>query len=152
MDRVKVDGRYTFDATPAEVWALLLDPAALRACMPGCTKFEPLGDEEFDVTLELGVAGIKGTYNGGARIADRNEGTSYKLIVEGSGTAGFVRGEGLLTLEPDGDGTTVIVSGDANAGGMIANLGQRMLGGVAKMVVSQFFDCLRARLAADVAR
>jgi len=114
--------------------------------MPGCKKFEPTGQDEFAVTLEMGVAGIKGTYNGKARIADKVEGESYKLIVEGSGTPGFVRGEGVLTLEPEDIGTVVVYTGDANAGGLIANVGQRMLGGVAKMVVGQFFDCMRSQL------
>ena len=145
---MKIDAKHTFPAPRQAVWDLLLDPEALKASMPGCKRFETVGPDEFEVTLEMGVAGIKGTYTGKAKIIDRNEPTSYKLVVEGSGTPGFVRGEGLLTLEDAGESTIVTVAGDASAGGLIANVGQRMLGGVAKMIVGQFFDSMRAQLAA----
>ena len=122
---MRIEGRCQFAAPRQAVWDLLLDPSALMACMPGCKKFEPTGEDQFDVILEMGVAGIKGTYTGKARITDREPLTRYKLIVEGSGTPGAVRGEGVLTLEEDGDETTVVYVGDANASGLIANVGQR---------------------------
>lgn len=140
---MKIEGRFQFPAPRQVVWNMLLDPKALQHCMPGCKKFEPNGEDRFEVVLEMGVAGIKGTYTGKAQIADRQEPTSYKLIVEGSGTPGMVRGEGVMTLDEVEGGTTVSYVGDANASGLIANVGQRMLGGVAKMVVGQFFDCMR---------
>jgi carbon monoxide dehydrogenase subunit G len=144
---LKLEGRYEFAAPRQVVWNFLLDPKALQHCMPGCKKFDPVGDDRFEVILEMGVAGIKGTYTGKAQIADRNPPHSYKLVVEGSGTPGSVRGEGVMTLEENGNATTVVYVGDASASGLIANVGQRMLGGVAKMVVGQFFECMKNQVA-----
>ena len=144
---MKIEGRYQFAAPRDVVYKFLLDPKALQHCMPGCKKFEPVGEDRFSVVLEMGVAGIKGTYTGKAQISDREPPSSYKLIVEGSGTPGSVRGEGVLTLEEAEGGTSVAYVGDASASGLIANVGQRMLGGVAKMVVGQFFECMRNQVA-----
>ena len=144
---MKIEGRYEMPSPRQQVWELLLSPDALQHCMPGCKRFEPFGPDQYEVTLEMGVAGIKGTYTGKARIVDQEAPRRYKLIVEGSGAPGAVRGEGVLTLEEDGERTIILVEGDASASGLIANVGQRMLGGVAKMVVGQFFDCMRGQLA-----
>lgn len=144
---LKIEGRYDFNFPRELVFALLVDPEALKGCMPGCKRFDPIGPDEYEVTLEMGVAGIKGTYSGKAKIADQDPPNRLKLVVEGSGTPGFVRGEGVLTLEQNGEKTVVVVSGDATAGGLIANVGQRMLGGVAKMIIGQFFECMRGQAA-----
>jgi uncharacterized protein len=74
---------------------------------------------------------------------------SYKLIIEGSGAAGFVRGEGALTLQEESvDQTAVHVSGDGQVGGVMAGVGQRLFEGVAKQLMGQFFSCMQSRLAA----
>ena len=67
---------------------------------------------------------------------------NYTLQVEGSGGPGFVKGTAKITLEPSGDSTSVKVDGDGQVGGMLAGVGQRMLPGVAKMLMNQFFECL----------
>jgi carbon monoxide dehydrogenase subunit G len=74
---------------------------------------------------------------------------SYRLIIEGSGAAGFVRGEGALTLQDvAGDQTAVHVSGDGQVGGVMAGVGQRLFEGVAKQLMGQFFQCMQNRLVA----
>ena len=84
---------------------------------------------------------------------EKNPPLSYKLIVEGSGGAGFVRGEGMLSLEQsEDDQTAVLVSGDAQVGGLIAGVGQRLLEGVAKQMMGQFFRCLQSQLATRIAK
>lgn len=147
---MKIEGRYEFPSPRQQVWELLLDPEALKRCMPGCKRFEAVGEDEYAVTLDMGLAGIKGTYSGKARITEQEAPRRYRLVVEGSGTPGSVRGEGILTLEEEGSQTIVLVAGDAMATGLIANVGQRLLGGVAKMIVGQFFDCMRGQLPTPV--
>lgn len=143
---MKVEGKYQFKATREQVYAVLTNPEQLKACIPGCDRFEAVGENQYEVTLEVGVASIKGTYTGTARLAEQDPPNRFKLIVEGKGSAGWVRGEGALALEDNGNGTTVTVDGDANVGGLIASVGQRLIGGVAKKMVSQFFDCMEAQV------
>ena len=144
---MKLSGSYTFDAPPERVWALLLSPESLKSCVPGCEKLEPTGEDSYTATMKVGVAAIRGTYNGKVSIVDKDEPNSYTLNVEGSGGPGFVRGAAKISLSPEGDGKTkVAVDADGQVGGTVAGVGQRMLGGVAKMLMDQFFNCMRKQL------
>lgn len=143
---MKLEDSFTFDAPPERVWALLLSPEALKNCVPGCERLDATGEDSYSATMKVGVASIRGTYNGKVRIADKNEPNSYTMHVEGSGGPGFVRGEARISLAPEGAGTKVSVDADGQVGGTVAGVGQRMLGGVAKMLMKQFFDCMRKQL------
>jgi carbon monoxide dehydrogenase subunit G len=144
---MEIRGSYVFDAPQERVWALLMDPAAISACLPGCERFEPAGDNRYEVTLTIGLAAITGTYQGSVVMAEQVEPRSYVLRVEGQGRAGFVRGDTRITLSPAAEGaTTVDVAGSADVGGAIARVGQRLIGGASKMMMDKFFNCLRARL------
>jgi hypothetical protein len=99
--------------------------------------------------MEVGIGPIKGTFHGKISMKEKTPPRSYRLIIEGSGAAGFVRGEGALTLQDEaGDQTAVHVSGDGEVGGVMAGVGQRLFEGVAKQLMGQFFQCMRSRLAA----
>jgi carbon monoxide dehydrogenase subunit G len=125
---------------------LLLDSDSLRACIPGAESLNESSPDHFDAVMRVGVAAIKGTYKGKVAIVDRQPPNSYTLQVEGSGGPGFVKGTAVISLEPDGENTRVSVQGDGQVGGMLAGVGQRMLPGVAKMLMNQFFECLIGRL------
>ncbi len=143
---MKVEGSYTFDAPRDRVWSVLLDPASLQGCIPGCETMTTTGEDQYEAVMKVGVAAIRGTYKGKVRIADKQEPDRYKLLVEGSGGPGFVRGEAQIELVDQGGSTLINVQGDGQVGGTVAGVGQRMLGGVAKMLMGQFFECLRKRL------
>jgi len=150
---MKIEGRFIFPGSTQAVWDLLTDPQSLQACTPGCKRLTEIGADEFEATLEIGVGPIKGAFGGKILMCEKNPPLSYKLIVDGSGAAGFVRGDGKLTLEPsEGDKTAVLVSGDAQVGGLIAGVGQRLLEGVAKQMMAQFFRCLQSQLATQIAK
>src|SRR5688572_29457269 len=142
-----IAGSYTFNAPPDRVWDLLMDPAVLASCMPGCDKFEPAGDDRYAVTLTVALAAITGTYAGTVVVVDKLPRTSYRLVVEGQGRAGFMKGSSAITLRAEGAATIVDVSGTVQTGGAIARLGQRLVGGVAKMMMDRFFACLQAKVA-----
>jgi carbon monoxide dehydrogenase subunit G len=89
--------------------------------------------------MKIGVGGVKGTFGGKVRLADKKPPESYKLAVEGSGGPGFVRGETVISLSEIEGGTRVAYSADVQVGGLIASVGQRMLGGVSKMMADKFF-------------
>jgi len=141
-------GTYTFDVSSDRVWNLLMDPAALSSCIPGCTRFEPAGEDRYAVTLTVALAAITGTYNGTVNLTDKTPYTSYRLVMEGQGRAGFVKGSSVISLRPAGGSTAVDVSGAVHTGGPIARVGQRLIGGVARMMLDRFFACLKAKLEA----
>jgi carbon monoxide dehydrogenase subunit G len=143
---MKVEGAYSFQGEPEKVWNLLLDPESLRACIPGCEALTETSPDHWDAVMKVGVAAIKGTYKGKVAIVDKQPPQQYTLEVEGSGGPGFVKGTAKISLAAEGGGTHVAVDGDGQVGGMLAGVGQRMLPGVAKMLMNQFFECLRARL------
>lgn len=150
---MKIDGRFVFPSSIRPVWDLLTDPQSLQACTPGCRKLTEIGNDEFEATLEIGLGPIKGTFSGKILLQEKNPPFGYNLIVEGSGVAGFVRGEGKLALaESEDNKTTVLVSGDAQVGGLIAGVGQRLIEGVAKQMMGQFFRCLQSQLETRLAK
>jgi len=141
-----ISGSYTFNAPPDRVWALLMDPAVLSSCIPGCEGFEPDGDDRYRVTMTVGMAAITGTYNGTVVLVDKVPQTSYGLVVEGQGRPGFVKGTSAVRLRAEGDTTAVDVTAAVQTGGAIARIGQRLIGGVAKMMMDRFFACLQGKL------
>ena len=143
---MKVEGVYTFPGQPQQVWEVLLNPDSLRACIPGVESLTETGPDHWDAVMKVGVAAIKGTYKGKVAIVEKEPPNNYTLQVEGSGGPGFVKGSAKIMLEPEGDGTRVKVEGDGQVGGMLAGVGQRMLPGVAKMLMNQFFECLIGKL------
>ena len=144
---MKLESRYTFPYPRSKVWNILLDPDVLSRCLPGCERFEQIGEEKYAVTVKLGVGAIKGTYTGTVEIVDKLPQTSYQLRGEGKGAPGWVKGEAAFELvERDGK-TEVTAHTDVRIGGTIAGVGQRMIDGVSKMIAQQFFESLEKELA-----
>jgi uncharacterized protein len=149
---MKLEGTYTFNAPRDVVYKLLLDPAALKACMPGCERLEETAPDVFEATMKVGVASVKGTFTGKVQMKERTPPSAFTMLVEGSGPAGFMKGEGHVELGDQGSTTEVKYSGEAQVGGLIAGVGQRMIGGVAKMLIGQFFKMMEERLGKGGAR
>ena len=143
-----ISGSYTFDASPDRVWALLMDPAVISSCIPGCSSFEPTGENCYRARLTVALAAITGAYEGTVTVAEQVPPSSYRLVAEGQGRPGFVKGSSLITLRAAGASTIVDVAGTVQTGGAIARLGQRLIGGVSKMMLDLFFTCLQGKLAA----
>ena len=143
---MEITGTYKFDAPPARVWDLLMDPAVIASCVPGCEELVPDGEDKFRAKLKVAMAAITGSYEGTIVITNKVPGQSYTLMVEGQGRPGFVKGTATIALKPEGAGTIVDVSGDVETGGMVARLGQRLISGVAKMMQDKFFACLQSKV------
>jgi carbon monoxide dehydrogenase subunit G len=137
---MKIEGSHEVPAPRAKVWEAFFDSDLLRQAIPGCEKLEAIGDDEYKSTMKIGVAAIKGTFEGKVKLSDKNPPESYRMFVEGSGGPGFVRGSALITLTDSDGGTRVSYSADVQVGGLIAGVGQRMLGGVTKMMADKFFE------------
>jgi len=143
---MEIASTYTFNAARAKVWDLLTDPGAVASCLPGCESLEPTGDQTYRATLTVGIAAISGKYQGTVQIADQQPPARYRLVVDGKGRAGFVKGEATVELTEREDGRTVVaVQGKGQVGGMIARVGQRLLGSVSRTMMDRFFDCVGKR-------
>ena len=137
---MKIEGAADIPAPREKVWAAFLDPNILAQALPGCEKLEAIGPNEYKATMKVGVAAIKGTFEGKVKLSDLEPPNRYRMAVEGSGGPGFVRGAaGMQLSDVDGGGTRVSYDADVQVGGLIASVGQRMLGGVTKMMLDQFF-------------
>jgi carbon monoxide dehydrogenase subunit G len=143
-----ISGTYAFAAPRERVWNLILDPATIASCIPGCETLEPDGENRYRARITLGIAAIVGTYDGTVVISEKVEHESYKLSVEGQGKPGFVKGDAAISLVADGNTTTVNVTGAVHTGGAIARLGQRLIGSAAKMMQDRFFACMQSKITA----
>lgn len=139
---MKLEGTYRFPQTLERVWTLLNDPAVLERATPGCKSLTQVGPSEYEAELEMGVGNIKGKYKGKVAIADAEPPSGYRLLIEGKGAPGFVRASVAIRLSPGESGTHLTYEGDAQVGGMIAGVGQRIMGGVAKLTMEQFFKAI----------
>ncbi|HMZ21782.1 MAG TPA: carbon monoxide dehydrogenase subunit G, partial [Blastocatellia bacterium] len=117
---MKVEGSYTIKASRTRLWPLMIDPAVLSRCVPGCQSLEAQEDGSYKMTMKAGVGSIKGLSNGLIRLDDIREPERYKMIVEGKGAPGFVKGEGALDLAEQGEETVVTYAGEVNVGGTLA--------------------------------
>ncbi|PYU13000.1 MAG: carbon monoxide dehydrogenase [Acidobacteria bacterium] len=143
---MKVSGSYLLPGTPEQVWALLNDPERLAKCLPGCERLEPDGPDRYKAVVKFALAAISGQYSGSVELADKKPPHSLRLRLEGKGVPGFVKGDGQLELWEKGGQTEVHYSGEAQIGGMIAAVGQRMLDAAARKIIQQFFENAAAQL------
>ena len=147
---MKIEGTYTLNAPRELVYTLMIDPDVLSRCVPGVQSLENTEGTSYKVTLKTGVGAIKGMYNGAIQLEDLREPEHYKMIVDGKGAAGFVKGVGELDLVEQGDETVVNYAGDVSVGGTIASVGQRMILSTAKMMTAHFFTALEAEAKAII--
>lgn len=141
---MKIQGTHQLSAPRDRVYQLLVDPAVLQRCIPGCERLEQTAENTYSATIRAGVGAIKGVFTGTVRLEDMRPPEHYRIVVEGKGAPGFLKGSGNLDLEAEGDGTLIRYTGDLQLGGTIASVGQRMIQGTAKMMASQFFTALEA--------
>ncbi|MFO1362102.1 MAG: carbon monoxide dehydrogenase subunit G [Burkholderiales bacterium] len=130
------------------VWEGLNDPAVLKACIPGCETIEKVSDSEYRVALTAAVGPVKAKFNGKLLLADLDPPNSYTLTFEGSGgAAGFGKGGAQVALAPEGTGTKLSYKANAQVGGKLAQVGSRLIDGVAKKMADEFFQRFNLHLA-----
>ena len=140
---MKLSGSYEFDTGPEKVWQILTDPEALKSCIPGCEKMDALGNNEYAATVTISMGPIRSKFDAKVTMVDLQPFESYKLIVEGNGPSGFVRGESQIKLTELENKTTVDVDSDSSSGGLLARVGQRMVETFARSMMDRFFTCLQ---------
>ena len=147
---MKLEGTHHLDAPRERVYQALVNPEVLQRCIPGCERLEKTDENIFATTIRTGVGSIKGVFNGTVRLEDLRPPEHFRIVVDGKGAPGFLKGSGDLDLEAKGNTTIVKYTGDIQVGGTIASVGQRMIQGTAKMMAAQFFTALEAEARTDV--
>jgi carbon monoxide dehydrogenase subunit G len=142
---MKLAGDYLFEATVPEVWSALFDPVILAAVMPGCEKLE-LVDGHYVGAIKVKVGPIQGNFDGKVDLKDKIEPESYTMIVDGRGAPGFVKATASVKLTAEGEGTRVFYDADAQVGGKIASVGQRLLEASARAIVAQSLEGLHTNI------
>jgi hypothetical protein len=145
---LNISGAYILPASQERAYALLQDPEVLAKSIPGCNGLELIGEGEYQMKMKLALASVSGLFDGKVRIADLVPHSSFRLIVEGTGKIGFMKGDGLLTLVPVDGGTNVQYEGAVDVGGTIAAVGQRLLDTTSRMMIKRFFEKLAKEAAA----
>jgi len=145
--QLKISGEYCYNNTlREEVWKMFLNENALVVAIPGCKSLELVNNGEYKANLSLGIAAIRGEYAGIVKLKDLNYPLNYKMFIQGSGGPGYVKGEALISLEQEEEDTVVKYDADIEVGGKIAGVGQRIIGGIAKLLIGQFFRTMEKQI------
>ncbi len=147
---MKISGEHVYEYPQDVVWQALLDPEVLKRTLPGCEDLQQTGENEFAGKLKMKVGPVQGVFQGEVKLRDLDPPNGYGLDLQGKGAPGFVNGSGTITLAPHEQGTTLSYDIDAQVGGRIASVGQRLLDSSAKVITKQGLTGLGKQLEARV--
>jgi carbon monoxide dehydrogenase subunit G len=135
-----MNGSRQLAATQQQAWDALNDPEVLKACIPGCDKIEVTAENQYSMAVSLKIGPVSAKFAGKIALSDIVPPQSYKLAFEGQGgAAGFGKGSSVVTLVPNDAGCELQYTVNASVGGKIAQVGQRLIDGVAKSMAEDFF-------------
>src|SRR5437868_8380110 len=143
---MKIEGTHQIHAPRDRVYAALINPQILQRCIPGCQSLDKTADNTYVAMMKAGVGPVKGVFKGNVRLEDMQPPSHYRMIVDGKGGPGFVKGTGDFDLQDVDGGTAIAYKGELQVGGVIAGVGQRMIEAAAKMLAAQFFNKLDSEI------
>ena len=144
---MEMQGNRSLAITQQQAWDALNDPDVLRACIPGCDKFESTGENQYAVGVAVKVGPVAARFTGKINLSDINPPDSYTIGFDGQGgAAGFGKGNSRVTLTPQGTGCDLAYTVHAQVGGKIAQIGQRLVDGAAKSMAEDFFKRFDAEM------
>lgn len=146
MFALQIDYRHDFQMSKETVWEYLQNESVLERTLPGCRKFKRIGEGVYNAELGLNVGPVKGTFTGEVRLADLESPESYRLLLKGKGKPGEVDADAWITLTENNGGTIVSCDADVQVTGVLASVGQRVMGGVAKLILGRFFKAVDAEM------
>lgn len=147
---MKVSGDHDFRATRDQVWQALNDPETLAATLPGARRVVPTGPDAYEISIDVGVGSVRGTYEGTFALADKVEGEACTVRATASGRPGSVSAEARMRLSGD-DHARMSYEADANVTGPLAGVGQRLMGAAARRTTEQFLSALDEHIVAPPA-
>src|ERR1700754_1905867 len=135
-----MSGEYQIAAPREVVWAKLNDPEVLKASIPGCESLEKTSDTEFQAVAVTKIGPVKAKFKGKVKLSDLDPPNGYRISGEGEGSvAGFAKGGATVALAEKDGGTLLSYNVEAQIGGKLAQLGQRLINGTAKKLADEFF-------------
>jgi carbon monoxide dehydrogenase subunit G len=140
---MKVAGSYTFEAPQETVWETLQNPGALTSVLPGCERLDEVAESIYEGELDIKVGPVQGKFKGRVEMCDLEPTSRFRLEIDGRGSSGFVRATARVELESSGASTIMHYDSDAQVGGRIASVGQRLLDSSAKSIIQQSLDGLQ---------
>ena len=144
---MELTGNRTIAADRATVWAHLNSAETLKACIPGCTDLQGSPEDGFEATVKQKIGPVSATFKGKVTLSDVVPGSSYTITGEGSGgVAGFAKGGAAVTLADVEGGTELTYTAEAKVGGKIAQLGSRLIDGIARKFADHFFEAFKERV------
>ena len=143
---MEIKGEYEFQGPRALLYELLLDPDVLASALPGVERFEEVAPDTYESTMRVGIASVRGTYTGRIEVLEQSPPESYRLRIDGAGKPGGARADARVELVETGSGTTMHYRAEVKARGTIARLGGRLLGGVARLLIGQFFKAIERQV------
>ena len=147
---LNLTGTESIQTSPSRLWESVIDPAVLQRSIPGCISMDELAPGEYTITLELKVAAVGGNFEGSVKLSEMNPPNSCLINVSGNGTLGIGKGTAHVTITANEDDTARITyEADGEVSGLVAGVGQRVLMGVAKHLVRQFFTALKKEFEAN---
>jgi uncharacterized protein len=141
-----IEGTYTLQASPEDVWQSLMDQQVLRRAIPGVEQVELLGEYKYDITLHIRQAPLIGLYHGQVTLTEQHYPYYYNIAIEGEGGPGTVSGEGVVHLNERDENTVVAYKGNLNIGKLGTLLPPPLVKGTAKLLLQQFFTALAEHL------
>lgn len=139
---MRITYNYDFQFSKETLWTYLQDENVLRKTLPGCRKFERIDDNLYSSELGLNFGPVKGTFEGEVRLSEQQEPVSYRLLLKGKGKPGEVNADTLITLNDHEGGTTLTCDADVQVTGILAGVGQRVMGSVARLILGRFFKAV----------
>jgi carbon monoxide dehydrogenase subunit G len=148
---MKVEGSYVFEAPLATVWQALFEPEILAKTLPGCERLERNGNQ-FIGEINVKMGPVQGKFQGKVDIADVKELSSYSMVIDGRGPAGFVKATPHIKLQAEGAHTRMHYDSDVQVGGKVASVGQRLLDASSRAIVKQSLEGLHEQIKGLAAR
>jgi len=136
---MKLTGSYKLNVKKETVWTALNNPEILKQCIPGCDSFEKENDSTFNASATNQIGPMNATFSGEVKLSNIKKNQSYTLSGEGQSSVGFANGSADVMLSEENGVTTLTYEVNVNVGGKIAQLGSRLIDGVAKKMSDYFF-------------
>src|SRR3984885_14954360 len=147
-----MNGEVQLSAPPQKVWEKLNDPVTLKACIPGCEQLDKTSDTEMQAVATVKIGPVKAKFKGKVTLSDLDPPNGYRISGQGDGgVAGFATGGATVKLEAKDGGTLLSYTVEAQIGGKLAQLGQRLVNGAAKKLADDFFQKFAASVSAPSA-
>lgn len=146
---MEMTGQQVVPLPQSQTWDALNDTAVLKSCIPGCETLEKIADNQYQLTMTSRIGPVSARFKGLMTLENMDPPRGYTMTFEGQGgVAGFAKGQAAVTLEENGEGTVLSYSVKAMIGGKLAQLGARLIDGVARKLADDFFKSFNARASA----